>query len=103
MTLYHITWQIDLEAETLVEAARKALEMIQEEETTATVFEVRAPRGRGVFTIDLNEVICDNCAWHGDSSEGIVPIPNLEQRIDPNGQVPACECPACGALAYSRD
>jgi len=27
-------------------------------------------------------------------------IPDLEQRTEPGGEVPACECPECGALSY---
>jgi len=103
MTNYHITWKIDLEAETPVEAARKALKMIQAAETIATVFRVKTERGRCVFTIDLSEVICDNCAWSGTYGEGVTPIPNFNERVDPKGQIPTCECPACGALAYWRD
>ena len=101
MTIYHITWQIDLEAETPIDAARKALEMIQEEDSIATVFRVKIqPK---VTRVDLSEVFCNNCAWHGAYGEEISPIPNFQERVDPKGQVPACECPACCSLAYWRD
>ncbi|MCV7247671.1 hypothetical protein H7J07_05460 [Mycobacterium koreense] len=28
------------------------------------------------------------------------PIPDLDERLEPGGVVPAGECPSCGALAY---
>lgn len=46
------------------------------------------------------QVKCDSCDWTGREDEGVLPIPDLVQRLDPGGTVPACECPVCGALAY---
>lgn len=47
---------------------------------------------------------CDRCDWSGDSQnvKNVFPnIPGLLSRIGPNGVVPSCECPKCGALAYA--
>ncbi|MEI8198047.1 MAG: hypothetical protein WCI73_19305 [Phycisphaerae bacterium] len=44
---------------------------------------------------------CDNCPWIGRMRE-VNPIHNLGERIEPGGEVPAGECPQCGALAYVK-
>jgi len=41
MKLYRVTWVIDLEADSPEEAARKALEIQRDPDSTATVFEVQ--------------------------------------------------------------
>ncbi len=42
---------------------------------------------------------CDNCdsRWPKDQ---LAPADDLEGRLDPGSEVPAGECPECGALAY---
>jgi hypothetical protein len=42
---------------------------------------------------------CGNCDWRG-SFDGTKIIHDFEERIDPGAEVPAGECPECGALAY---
>jgi hypothetical protein len=44
-------------------------------------------------------VRCDNCDWKGEIAEADT-IDSAEGRIDVGGEVPAGECPACGALVY---
>ena len=50
---------------------------------------------------------CDNCDIRyerEDQLRHVFPnIPNLLQRLDPGGTVPAGECPDCGALVYPED
>ena len=50
---------------------------------------------------------CDNCGKRyerEDQLRHVFPdIPDLLQRLDPGGTVPAGECPACGALAYPEE
>lgn len=45
---------------------------------------------------------CENCGWSGeeDKAGGLASVPDLLQRIEPGGEVPAGVCPDCGALAY---
>jgi hypothetical protein len=47
---------------------------------------------------------CDNCGCRYPATnklKHVFPdIPDLLQRLDPGGTVPAGECPACGALVY---
>lgn len=46
---------------------------------------------------------CDNCEWEGPQTElrcQLEDIPDLAQRLDVGSEVPAGECPKCGALAY---
>lgn len=50
--LYLVTWQIDIEARTHAEAARKALAIHRDPDSIATVFDVTNERGR-TKTIDL--------------------------------------------------
>lgn len=42
---------------------------------------------------------CDNCDWQG-RADCANQISDVEERLDPGGEVPAGECPECGALAY---
>ena len=47
--LMRVTWEIDVDADTPREAAQRALEIMQDPESIATVFEVRGMgTGRGV-------------------------------------------------------
>jgi len=50
---------------------------------------------------------CDNCGKRyvrADQLRHVFPdIPDLLQRLDPGGTVPAGECPACGALVYAEE
>jgi hypothetical protein len=52
---------------------------------------------------DDAHVRCGNCAWAGRARD-LHDAPDLEQRVEAGGEVPAGECPSCGALAYvTRD
>ncbi|HEV8177677.1 MAG TPA: hypothetical protein VGP44_08320 [Gemmatimonadales bacterium] len=42
---------------------------------------------------------CDNCRRRCPEGELIEPS-HLWERLDPGAEVPAGECPECGALAY---
>lgn len=49
---------------------------------------------------------CGNCEWTGPESKlgcELGDVPDLYERLDPGGVVPAGECPECGALAYPVD
>jgi hypothetical protein len=50
---YRITWEIDVEADTPQDAARKALRIQRKRDSIATVFDVTDEAGR-TSTIDLN-------------------------------------------------
>ena len=52
---YHVTWDIDIDAENPVEAARKALAIQRNPESIATVFSVYDDNGRAQF-VDLQEI-----------------------------------------------
>jgi hypothetical protein len=47
---------------------------------------------------------CDNCQQLFDHTKHLAHlfpnIPDMLQRLDPGGTVPAGDCPACGALVY---
>jgi hypothetical protein len=45
--------------------------------------------------------VCDNCLLRCAVS-ALDSIVDLGQRLDAGGEVPAGQCPACGALAYLR-
>jgi len=50
-----------------------------------------------------NTVRCDNCSWKGTEDKlrcTLDTTPNLNERLDPGGEVPVGECPRCGCLAY---
>jgi hypothetical protein len=51
--LYLVTWQIDIEADTPQEAARKALLIQRKHDSIATVFDVTDEAGQ-TSTFDLN-------------------------------------------------
>jgi hypothetical protein len=51
-------------------------------------------------------VTCDNCGWGGSASQLKSRWPDITaliERLDPGGEVPAGECPACRSLAYNTD
>jgi hypothetical protein len=44
---------------------------------------------------------CDNCDWQG-RADCTNEISDVQERLDPGGEVPCGECPECGALAYLK-
>lgn len=48
---------------------------------------------------DLEWHECDNCLeeW---TTDDLLPVKDLAQRVDPGGRMPAGECPDCGCLCY---
>lgn len=49
--------------------------------------------------------VCDNCDWTGGQATlglTLSEVHHLAERLDPGGEVPAGECPECGALAYLK-
>ena len=52
--MYRISWEIDIDADTPVEAARKALAVQRDPESIATVFDVTDERGKRV-RVDLSK------------------------------------------------
>jgi hypothetical protein len=55
MRSYRVTWIIDVEAENHEDAARQALETMQDPNSTALVFDVREHHGSESVTVDLWE------------------------------------------------
>jgi hypothetical protein len=55
MTAYRVNWRIDIEAESPVEAARQALEIHRDLNSTATVFDVYDEEGN-YTCVDLLEI-----------------------------------------------
>ena len=47
----------------------------------------------------MTQVKCDNCGWAGDVSE-TEEYRDFWSRVDVGGEVPAGDCPKCGAFAY---
>jgi hypothetical protein len=45
---------------------------------------------------------CDDCSkvWHENQVVPMYRVRDLQERLDPGGEVPVGECPACGALCY---
>lgn len=66
MAEFKVTWEIELEAETALEAARAALAIQRDPASTATVFTVVDPEGR-VEQIDLEEL--DGAPLAGEPEE----------------------------------
>lgn len=48
---------------------------------------------------DWSEAKCDNCSVTHDIL-ALEPIKDVEQRLDCGSEIPAGECPECGALCY---
>jgi len=53
MPEYLVTWKIDIEASNPKEAAKQALEIMRDPESTATVFEVEDKKKKTLHIIDL--------------------------------------------------
>jgi hypothetical protein len=105
--MYRARWEIDIAAGDPKKAARAALAIQRDRQSTATVFDVTKMKGKTV-RVDLGQpgttLTCDNCSRHYRSVKSLKrvypDIPDLLQRLDPGGVVPAGECPTCGALVY---
>jgi len=55
MPSFRIVWEVDVDADTPLEAAREAFSMMTDPESTAVVFSVTDPNGDTV-TIDLDDM-----------------------------------------------
>lgn len=56
MASYFVSWEIDVDASSPEEAARKAHEMVRRPDTTATVYKVIEHDSKGeTTTVDLSE------------------------------------------------
>lgn len=53
MTMYRVTWEIDIDADSLEDAAEQAREIQLDRDSIATVFDVTGPDGHKI-TVDLN-------------------------------------------------
>ena len=53
MPEFLVTWQIDIEADNAKEAAEKALEIMKDPESIATVFEIENKKKKTLHIIDL--------------------------------------------------
>lgn len=54
----------------------------------------------GTPHIDCNlAAVCGNCDWTGRVKQ-LKTIKDPDERLDPGDEIPAGECPDCGALAY---
>lgn len=53
MTSYRVTWEIDIEANTVMEAAKEARQIQLDWESEALFFEVAEPDGGQVWDVDL--------------------------------------------------
>jgi len=54
MTKYNVTWEIDVEADSVEEAALQALEIQRDPAGTATVFEVQEHGEETVTQVDID-------------------------------------------------
>jgi len=52
-----------------------------------------------ITQFECDDAACDNCDWTG-RCDALDPIDDIDQRLDPGSEVPAGQCPECGALAY---
>jgi hypothetical protein len=75
---YHVLWEIDIEAESPIDAARQALRIQRDPDSTATVFDVTDGDGN-TQRIDLDEADarnrCAACGREFDEDESIIQAP----------------------------
>jgi len=55
MKSYHVMWEIDIEADSHIEAAQEALQIHRDPESIATVFQVTESDTTDIQEIDLEE------------------------------------------------
>lgn len=55
MQTYHVMWEIDIDAQSPIDAARQALACLQEPGTQAVVFDVTDEKGETTTRVDLLE------------------------------------------------
>lgn len=107
---YRVRWEIDIWARSPEQAALTTLEIMRDPNSIGTCFDVTLVSTKGrksshpkLHHIDLMEhAVCDDCGhvFKLDEENDFAAIPNLNERIEPGGLVPVCECPECGSLAY---
>jgi|GEM_PF-3251141 hypothetical protein len=68
MTSYSVNWQIDIEAESPVEAARQALKIHRDRNSTATVFDIYDEDGNHT-RVDLLEIEEEQMSRAGDRKD----------------------------------
>ena len=50
----------------------------------------------------IEKAVCDNCGKETPLAE-LGEISDLYERVEVGGEMPAGECPKCGALAYREE
>ena len=55
MALYKVVWEIELDAETPLEAAQQAMDWLQDRDGTPQQFYVQEDGERELFSVDLSE------------------------------------------------
>jgi len=91
----HVLWDIQAELEEALRAILENAELQLEPKSSATP-ERDADRERSE---QEPMTACDNCGHQWRQSDLEEPK-DIWQRLDPGAEVPAGECPACGALCY---
>lgn len=91
--LYRVSWEIDIEADSPLEAAQKARHYQTKPDTTATVFDVRAEDSANALRIDLTAIAEDedgHCRTCG-------------QPYEDGGDGYDGECPDCADKTYQAE
>ena len=87
MPLYRVTWEIDLEADSHHQAARKALDIQRRSASTATSFDVQERDGG----------LSVGTAVHVDLCPGLPDFDHTDSDGSPCRLVNFYKCPSCGA------
>lgn len=64
MKTYKLAWEIQVEAENPLEAAKEGLAIMQDENSTATAFYVQAEDEKEIVSVDLSE----------DDDDAVLPV-----------------------------
>lgn len=109
MPTYHLTWEIDLEADSPLEAARLARHYQTKPDTTATVFSVQEHDTTEALRIDLTEIDededghCRTCGQPyeegGDGYDGECPDCADQSAAEEEEEDEDWSCDNCGETA----
>ena len=99
--IYEVSFKVKVNSRHPEWAIQTALQRVLKGRVDGVTLDFKKNEKHLIYKLD-DLAVCDDCGhvFQIDADNDFATIPSLNERIEPGGMVPICECPECGALAY---